>query len=198
MGSRLRYAGGDFMPTEISKRLFTVDDYYKMADAGILRKGDRVELIRGEILSMSPIGPAHGAAVLRATNKLLRIVGDRAILGSQGPVRLDLYNEPEPDIYLLRPKADFYRSAHAGPADVFLIIEMADSSLEYDQDIKMRLYAEMRVAEYWIADIRNDCLIAHSGPRSDGYATIRKFQRGQTIRPGLLPDCPIPVDDVLP
>lgn len=169
-----------------------------MVDAGILCEDDRVELIRGEILEMSPIGPRHSAAVLRANNTLLRLVGDRAIVGVQGSIRLDEYDEPQPDIYLLRPKDDFYASGHAGPSDTFLIVEMADSSLEYDQSVKMQLYAETGVPEYWIADIRNDCLIAYSDPQKDGYRTVQTLARGTTLAPRLLPDCPIPVDVLLP
>ena len=186
------------MATQISKRLFTVHDYHKMVDAGILTEDDRVELIRGEILAMSPIGPRHSAAVLRATQALVKLVGDSAIVGVQGSIRLDEYDEPQPDIYLLRPKEDFYASGHAGPADIFLIVEMADSSIEYDQGIKMGLYAETGVPEYWVADIRNDGLITYSDPVHNTYSTVRRFRRGETVRPGLLPDFAIPVDVLLP
>ena len=127
------------MVTETSKRLFTADEYQQMARAGILHEGDRVELIRGEVVTMSPIGPPHNAAILRATQSLVRIVGERALVGVQGSVRLDMYSEPQPDIYLLRPKDDFYASRHASPADIFLIIEVADSSLKYDRTVKLEL-----------------------------------------------------------
>jgi Uma2 family endonuclease len=186
------------MATEISRRLFTVHDYHRMVDAGILSEDDRVELIHGEILAMSPIGPPHNAAILRATQSLVRIVGDRAIVGVQGSVRLDEYDEPQPDLYLLRPKNDFYASGHAGPADIFLIIEVADSSLEYDQDVKMHLYAETGVPEYWIADIQNECVIAYSDIEGNSYRHVRRFQRGDTLAPKLLPECRIPVDVLLP
>src|SRR5712691_3091678 len=98
--SHLRYSGSALMATEISKRLFTVYDYHRMVDAGILSEDDRVELIHGEILAMSPIGPPHNGAILRATQSLVRIVGDRAIVGVQGSIRLDEYDEPQPDLYL--------------------------------------------------------------------------------------------------
>ena len=186
------------MATEISKRLFTVHDYHRMVDAGILSEDDRVELIRGEILAMSPIGPRHSAAVLRATQAMVRIVADRAIVGVQGSIRLDEYDEPQPDVYLLRPKDDYYASGHAGPADILLIIEMADSSLEYDQTIKAKLYAETGVAEYWIADVRNDRLLVYSDRHDNSYANCRELQRGETIAPALLPECQIKVDVLLP
>jgi Uma2 family endonuclease len=186
------------METEITKRLFSVHDYHRMVDAGILSEDDRVELIRGEILAMSPIGPRHSAAVLRANQAIGRIVGDRAIVGVQGSIRLDEYDEPQPDVYLLLPKDDYYASGHAGPADIFLIVEMSDSSLEYDQTIKARLYAETGIVEYWIADVRNDRLLVYSDIRDRSYAVCRELHRGETIAPALLPGCQIKVDVLLP
>ena len=194
----LRYPASAHMAVEIQKRLFTVWDYHRMVDAGILHEDDRVELIRGEVVAMSPIGTRHSAAVLRATQALGKIVADLAILGVQGSIRLDDYDEPQPDIYLLKPKEDFYASGHAGPADIFLIVEMADSSLEYDQKVKMQLYAETRIHEYWIADLRNDCVIAHTDSDKHTYRTIRTLQRGDSLVPQLLPECQIPVDVLLP
>src|SRR2546430_2801667 len=158
------------MAIEISRRLFTVHDYHRMVDAGILSEDDRVELIHGEILAMSPIGPPHNAAILRANEALTLIVRGKALVGAQGSIRLDEFDEPQPDVYLLRRKDDFYKSRHAGPSDLFLIIEMADSSLEYDQGLKMHLYAEAGVPEYWIADIRNDRLVAYSDPHEGSYS----------------------------
>jgi Uma2 family endonuclease len=193
-----RYSGSALMATEISKRLFTVHDYHRMVDAGILSEDDRVELIHGEILAMIPIGPPHNGAIIRATQALVRIVGDRALVEVQGSVRLDEYDEPQPDIVLLRPKDDFYSSRHAGPSDIFLIIEMADSSLEYDRTIKARLYAETGVPEYWIADVGNERLFAYSDIHESTYRAIRQFQRGETVAPQLLPECRIPIDALLP
>jgi Uma2 family endonuclease len=198
MAHLLRYSGCEFMAIEISRRRFTVHDYHRMVDAGILCEDDRVELIRGEILTMSPIGPRHNAAILRANRMLGRLVGELAIVGVQGSVRLDEYDEPQPDVYLLRPKEDFYASGHAGPGDILLIIEMADSSLEYDQSIKRGLYAETQVPEYWIADIRNERLIAYSDIHENKYSIVREHSRGSMIAPRLLPGCQIPVDALLP
>ena len=186
------------MVTETSKRLFTADEYQRMGQAGILQEGDRVELIRGQVVEMSPIGPPHNGAILRATQALVRIVGERALVGIQGSVRLDLYDEPQPDIYLLRPKDDYYASRHAGPADIFLIIEVADSSLKYDRTVKLELYAETGVPEYWISDISNDRVIAYSDLQDKAYRNMREMKRGETIAPSLLPECLIPIDVLLP
>jgi Uma2 family endonuclease len=186
------------MAIETSKRLFTVRDYHQMANAGILSEDDRVELIRGEVVRMSPIGPRHNAAVRRATHALVKIVDNRAIVSVQGSIQLDEYDEPQPDIVLLRPRDDFYASRHANPADTLLIVEMADSSLEYDQTVKMSLYAETGVPEYWIANIQNDRLLVFQDPHENTYRVIRELQRGDALAPQRLPECRIPVDALLP
>jgi Uma2 family endonuclease len=186
------------MATETSKKLFTVHDYHRMGDAGIFTEDDRVELIRGEILTMSPIGPPHNGAVIRANNTLVNIVAGRALVSVQGSIRLDEYDEPQPDIVLLRPRDDFYSSRHAGPGDILLIIEMADSSLDYDRAIKGSLYAETDVPEYWIANLRNESVLVYSDLRNKVYSAIQEFRRGETLIPHLLPDCRIEVNTLLP
>jgi Uma2 family endonuclease len=197
MARQLRYSACEFMSIEVSKKLFTVHEYHRMVDAGIFRENDCVELIRGEIIAMSPISPPHNAAILRANQALGRIVGDRALVGVQGSIRLDEYDEPQPDLYLLRPKDDFYASGHAGPADILLIIEVADSSLKYDQGVKPELYAETGVPEYWISNLQDDLLIVHLDPQGKTYRTVRQIHRGHTIAPQLLPDCPVLIDSLL-
>jgi len=186
------------MATEVSKRLFNVHEYHRMAAAGILREGDRVELIRGEILAMSPIGPRHNAAVMRANQALVRLVGDHALVGVQGSIRLGEYDEPQPDLYLLRPRADFYASGHAGPQDTLLIIEVSDLTLRYDETIKRDLYAETGVPEYWISDIDHDRVFLYSDIHEKSYRTVRQFVRGDSVTPILLPQCSIPVAALLP
>jgi Uma2 family endonuclease len=193
----LRYSECEYMATEIAKRLFTVFDYHKMADAGILGEDDRVELIRGEIVQMSPINPPHNGTIHRANQALVRIVGDLAIVGVQGSIRLDLYSEPQPDLYLLKPREDFYTTRHAGPADILLIIEVANSSLEYDRTTKMELYAETGIPEYWISDIQSECVIAYSNSDGPTYRTVQTFHRGEKLSPRLLPNFSIPVDSLL-
>lgn len=186
------------MVTEVFKKRFTVNDYHRMVDAGILGEGDRVELIRGEVLQMSPIGPPHNGAILRANHALSRMVGERALVSVQGAIRLDQYNEPQPDLCLLRLAPDFYTSRHDEPADILLIIEVADSSLEYDQTIKLQLYAETGIPDYWISDISGGRVLAYSSPQGRAYRSVRELRRGETIAPQLLPDCQIPIDVLLP
>jgi len=125
-------------------------------------------------------------------------IGDQAIVGVQGSVRPDDFEKPQPDVYLLRPKPDDYASSHAGPSDVLLIIEMADSSIEFDQTIKARPYAETGVTKYRIADVRNDRLLAFSEIRDNSYMSRRALNRSETIASGLLSECQFTVDFLLP
>jgi Uma2 family endonuclease len=169
-----------------------------MGETGILTPDDHVELIYGEILAMSPIGSPHGAGVDRANREWVRITGDKAIVRVQGAVELNDYNEPQPDIVLLRPKDDFYYGRQPGPGDIFLIVEIADSSLAFDRNIKAKLYAEMGVPEYWLADIRGGSLFAYSDSDGSSYRLVRQFRRSDVLAPALLPDCPISIGVFLP
>jgi Uma2 family endonuclease len=135
------------MPLAPSRKRFTADDYQRMGQVGILSEDDRVELIDGEIVAMTPIGARHNACVNCGMRALVRAAGDEAIVQAQGAIRLDLYHEPEPDLVLLRPRPDFYASRLPGRADIWLIIEIADSSIEYDRDVKARIYAESGIPE---------------------------------------------------
>ena len=182
----------------ITRRLFTVDDYHRMGDAGILRTEDRVELIYGEIVKMSPIGNPHNAAVDRANRAFIYATGDKAIVRVQGSVRLNLYSEPQPDIVILKPKDDFYAKHGAGPSDVMLIVEMADSSLKYDRRVKARLYADMGIPEYWVADLNGGCIFAYSDRQEKSYRLVRQFRKGEVIAPEQLPECTIAVENLLP
>jgi Uma2 family endonuclease len=185
------------MPVEITKRLFDVDDYHRMAKAGILSEDDRVELIDGEIVAMTPIGPRHNAAVNRATRTLVTIVGDQAIVQVQGSVRLDRFREPQPDIVLLRPQLDFYASRLPGPSDILLIIEIAESSLDYDREVKARIYAQAGVPEYWLVDLDDRSLSCYREPQGGTYQTLRECRSGESIAPEALPQCAISADVLL-
>jgi Uma2 family endonuclease len=185
------------MPAEIIKRRFTGDDYQRMGQAGILSRKDRVELIDGEVVAMTPIGPRHSSCIDRANRALVLAAGDRAIVRIQSSVRLDLYNEPEPDIVLLRPQADFYASRLPGPADILLIIEVADSSLDYDRDVKAPLYGASGVPEYWIVDLDANAIRCYSDAASGRYRTVRDARPGESLASALLPECRIDVDQLL-
>jgi Uma2 family endonuclease len=185
------------MSVAVTRRRFTADDYQRMGQAGILRAEDRVELIDGEIVTMTPIGPRHCASVDRATRAFVIKAGDSAIVRVQGSVRLDFYSEPEPDLVLLRPRADFYASQHPGPADILLIIEVADSSIDYDRDVKSCFYARSGVQEYWLADLNEQVLVCYSAPENGTYQNVQRCTRGQSLAPRLLPGCVISAEDLL-
>jgi Uma2 family endonuclease len=168
-----------------------------MAEAGILSEDDRVELIDGEVVAMTPIGPRHNAAVARAIRALVNAVGERAIVNAQGSIRLDRFREPQPDFVLLRPRDDFYSSALPGPADILLIVEIAESSLGYDRGVKARIYAQAAISEYWLVDLRERVVTCFTDPQGGTYRKERECRAGESIAPGALPQCAIPVDALL-
>jgi Uma2 family endonuclease len=185
------------MSVAIEKWVFTVDEYHRMSEAGILSEDDRVELIEGEIVKMSPIGSLHAACVKRLNTLLNRKVGQEAIVSVQDPIRLDDYSEPEPDIALLRPRADFYARSHPTAADVLLIIEVADTSLEYDRTVKLPLYAQAGIPEVWLASLPEDRVEAHSEPVNGIYQKVRYARRGESISAERLPSLVLSVDEIL-
>jgi Uma2 family endonuclease len=179
-------------------RLFTVDEYHAMGDAGVFSPEERVELLDGEILTMPPIGPRHAGDVDRLAYFLITAFGRRAVVRGQNPVRLDGYSEPEPDIALLRPRDDFYASRHPEPHDVFALIEVAETSLAYDRGKKLRAYARRGIAEYWIIDLRRDEILVYREPSKTGYGSESAGARGDTLAFAAFPDDTFPVDDLLP
>lgn len=185
------------MRTEATKKLFTVDDYYRMGEAGIFKKNEHIELINGEILIMSPIGSRHAARVDRVTALFVSALGNKAIVRAQNPLRLDDYNEPQPDIILLKPRRDYYESRHPGAKDVFLVMEIADTSLRYDLNVKLNLYAISAVPEYWVEDIDQDAILVHRNPVGEAYTTCLTFRRGSSLSPLAFPDLAFKVDEIL-
>lgn len=163
----------------------------------ILKEDDRVELIRGEIVAKMPIGDVHIAAVNRLNRILFQAVGDRATLSMQNPIRL-IDSEPEPDVALLTPHDDDYASGKPGPSDLLLLIEIADSSLEDDRDVKGPLYAENGIADFWIVNLVDKYLEVRRQPRTDGtFAEVRSLGAGDVVDILALPGVSVPVADLL-
>ena len=185
------------LPAWVSRYKFDVRQYRAMAEAGVLKENERVELIDGEIVAMSAAGPEHIASVNIGAELLFAGVRRRAIVSARSPIELDDRHRPEPDITLLRRRGDFYRSRMAGADDVFLVIEVADSSLEYDLRIKLALYARFGIPETWIANIRARTIEAYTNPVDGEYTTRRTFRPGQTVSPAAFPDVALPVADVI-
>ncbi len=165
-----------------------VHDYHRMGEAGILGMGDRVELIDGELIDMAPIGHGHIATVNGLNHALFVACGEQAIVSIQNPLRLDRLNEPQPDAVLFRPRPDFYRTApFPGPADVLLVVEVADSSLRYDRGVKLPLYARAGIGEVWIVDLRRRVVDVHRTPSGDGYASVETQGPEDTVTLALAP-----------
>jgi Uma2 family endonuclease len=142
-----------YMKVQILRWQFTVADFARMIEAGIFAEDDRVELIDGEVRAMSPIEPRHAAIVKRLNALMSRQVGDRAILSVQEPIQLTDYTEPQPDLAVLRLREDFYVQAHPVPADVLVVVEVAETSLEYDREEKVPRYAQVCIPEVWLLDV---------------------------------------------
>ena len=179
---------------ERARRLFTIEEYERMVETGILKRDDRVELIEGEIVEMSPIGDPHAAIVTNLTHLLVNLAGDRARVRVQGPVRVPPRSKPQPDLAVLRSRS--YMRAGAAAEDVLLVIEVADTSLEYDRRVKLRLYARAGIAEYWVVDANAEALDLYREPSGDGYREHRRAVRGETVGPLAFPDAAIAVDAI--
>ena len=176
------------MPVQASRRLFTVHEYYRMAEAGIFGEDDRVELLSGEIVEMTPIGSRHAAAVSRLIHVFTARLSGTAILRVQDPLRLDNYSEPQPDLAIVRLRQDFYRDAHPDAADVLLLIDVADTSGDIDRTVKIPLYARSGIAEVWVVDLNAGHVEVYRGPEGDRYVQHDTVGRGSSLRPSALPE----------
>jgi Uma2 family endonuclease len=185
------------MSVQIAKRHFNVTEYYRMAEAGILTEDDRVELIEGEIIERSPIGSLHAACVRRLNQILQQQFGARAVIGVQDPVRLDDFSEPEPDVALLKLRDDFYAQQHPSPADVLLLIEVADTTVLYDRNIKVPLYARAGIPEVWLIDLRQDLIEVYAQPSGGAYQVQRQARRGAQVAAETIPQLSLNVNDIL-
>ena len=173
--------------------LLDVDEYYKMAQAGVLAPDARVKLIEGVIVDMAPIGSLHGGVVSYLTKVLTTAVGDRGLVRVQLPVRLGRRSEPQPDIAVLKPRADFYRGAHPTAGDVLLIIEVSDSTLAFDRGPKLALYARHAIPEVWVVDLVHNRLHCMREPAGEGYAVEVSLEGTVQVAPAALPDVQIEV-----
>jgi Uma2 family endonuclease len=177
---------------------FTVDEYHRMGEVGIFSEDDRVELLAGAIVEMSPIGPLHAGTVARLTALFSARLGDQVIVWVQNPLLLrDEDSELQPDVVLLHPRADFYTHAHPEAHDVYLVIEVADTSLEGDREVKFPIYARAGVPEAWLLDVSAERLEVYRHPTAHGYQDVRLLGRGESIAPQVFPDLALTIDDLL-
>jgi Uma2 family endonuclease len=182
---------------QLLKGHLTVADYHRMVACGILSQDDRVELLDGQVIPMTPIGSPHAGCVNRLNRMLTHALGDRATIAVQNPAVLNDWSEPQPDVTVLKPRPDGYAAAHPGPGDVLLLIEVADSSLARDREVKLPLYAAAGVAEVWLVHLQANHIHLHRDPGPAGYRSGRMAQRGTTVTPLLFPDVAFSVDDIL-
>lgn len=147
---------------------------------------------------MEAIGSRHAACVKRLNRLFGRLVTDRALVQVHNPVRLDDFSEPEPDVALVRPRADDYAEGHPGPDDTYLIVEVADTTVELDRDVKARLYATAGIPEYWVVDLPVERIDVRRTPEEDGYLEVSGHERGEVLHPATFPDIAVPVSEVLP
>jgi Uma2 family endonuclease len=179
-----------------ARRRFTRKEYYRMAEVGILGARERVELIQGEIVQMSPIGPRHAAFVDNLNRLLARRLPDDAIVRVQGPVALADDTEPQPDLSVLRVRDIPYKDRDAWAEDSLLVIEVAETSLAYDRTTKRRLYAEAGIPEYWIVDCAAETIEVHRGPGPEGYRDVRLVGGAETLAPQAFPDVALSTTEI--
>lgn len=182
---------------EMKRRRFTVADFLRLAEIGFLADDERVELIRGEIIEMSPISEGHASTVMRLVSLLSRMFGQRALLSVQNPVQLDDATLPQPDVALLRPRDDFYGQRHPGPEDTLLLIEVSDTTLTYDRRVKTALYSAAGVMEYWIINLQKRQIEVYREPQSEGYRTMTRYAPGETLSPLAFPEVQLDITEIL-
>ncbi|HLC41567.1 MAG TPA: Uma2 family endonuclease [Methylomirabilota bacterium] len=185
------------MAIEIIKHRFTVEEYHRMGEAGIFAEDDRVELIQGEIVEMTPIGPRHSACVARLTHLFSGGLAGRVVVWVQNPIRIGPDSEPQPDVVLLRPRADFYQEAHPGPLDIFVVVEVRDTSAAYDRTVKLLLYARAGIPEVWLVDLESHLVEVHRNPGTSGYQNVQQLRRGQHLAAEALSGPTFSVSDIL-
>ncbi len=181
----------------LTKHRFSTSDYYRMAETGVLRPDQRVELLDGEIIDMSPIGPSHASVVKRLIHYFTQMARGRWLVAAQDPAHLDEHSEPQPDLMLLKVVADFYSSQHPRPADVYLLIEVADSSLSYDREKKLPAYGRAGIPEVWIVNLEDRTVEVYREPHLTGYGSTTILRPGAKACPLAFPDAAVDVAELL-
>lgn len=176
---------------------FMVDEYYRMAEVGILDEHDRVELIDGQILVMEPIGPEHAGNTNRLNRLFHSVLGERAIVGIQNPIQIDRFNHPQPDVVVCKPRDDFYEQCHPTPEDIYLVVEIAWTSAARDRTLKAPLYGRAGIPEFWLIDISGRTIDVYTDPSEDGYDRVERLRPGASLRPSAFSHVELQVDDVI-
>jgi Uma2 family endonuclease len=185
------------MSQQLAKYWISVDEYERMGEAGIFRPDARLELLEGEIYEMSPTGSRHAACVDALALILTETARRRFIVRTQSPIQLDDYSEPQPDVALLRWRDDFYSRAHPQPADVMLVVEVADTTLESDRRYKLPLYAKAGIGEAWIVNLQDESIELYAEPSGGAYQVNAAFKRGEEAQSHTIADLRLNVAAVI-
>lgn len=181
----------------LPRRKFTVKEYHNFIEQGVFKPEERIELWEGEFIEISPIGKRHAGIVAGLTAYLNHLFFRKFVIWSQNPIVLDDLSEPQPDVCVLRGRDDFYRNESATAKDVLLAIEVADSTIKYDRDIKFPRYAENGIQEAWLIDLENDRVEIHTQPTAKGYKLVKILHRGDIAESTIFTEIKISVDDIL-
>jgi len=176
---------------------FTVDDYYRMGEVGILPHDARVELVNGDAIELPPIGSRQNGTVAGLDEMLHEQLGRHVTIGVRGPLILRPYSVPQPDVLVLRRRNDFYASANPTAEDVLLLIEVSGSTLAYDRDTKGPMYAQAGIPEYWIVNLVDLTLLVHREPVDGVYRSVTVLVQGDTVQPLAFPDVSIAVAEIV-
>jgi len=182
-----------FTPT---RTRISTDRYQMMVATGVLTKYDRIELIEGDMLDMAPMGTKHSAITSKLHELFVLTLSRSATVVSGGPVNLGEFSQPQPDLMLLNRRADFYRGKTPEASDVLLLIEVSDSSLTFDQGVKMNLYARYGVAEYWVVDVEGKRVVTYLEPTTKAYVRTLEFTAADAVTPQAFPDIKIAVGEI--
>lgn len=185
------------MSVQTIRLRFTVDDYYRMIDLGMIKDVERAEIIEGELVKKMPIGNRYAAGVKRLDELLRDELGKSVTYSVQDPITLDEFNEPQPDIALLTRREDFYGGKRPMAEDVLLLIEVSDSTLDYDRNRKIPLYAKHEIPEVWLINLLKGTIEIHSQPGDYSFNIVKIFRRGETVQSETLPDLSLEVDKIL-
>lgn len=183
--------------SSIMRKKFRSDEIHKMIKVGILPEESGWELIRGEIVRRMSIGSRHVGTVIKIGKLFERKIGEDVLVSTQNPVHLDEYNEPEPDIALLKPREDFYTESLPTPTDVLLLVEVSDSTVEYDRDFKKTLYAEAGIREFWLVNLKNNTIECYTSPKNGNYRLAKFLAKGETVNSEVIGKLTLRAEEIL-
>jgi Uma2 family endonuclease len=184
------------MVVQLLRKKFTVAEFQQMAETGIIKDDDRVELLEGEIIEMGKIGSRHAAFVDHLNDLFREKLGRRVLVRIQNPIQVGSYSQPQPDVALVRRRDDYYEEAHPSPLDVFLLVEVADTTIESDREIKIPLYGRSGILETWLINLNETCVEVYRQPSPDGYQQEQKLLPGQIIIPDAFPNIQVMVNEI--